>query len=390
MKSLRHTAHPGVLLIGLIALSAPALCRAQSYTITTVVGRAASSSGIGDGGPAIQASLTPTGLAFDATGNLYIADSGNNLIRMVTPAGVISTVAGTLSLGFGYSGDGGPATSAQLNVPDGVADLAGNLYIADSENGCVRKVTPDGTITTVAGGGFPPIPGVGDGGPATSASLASPAGLAVDSGGNLYIADSVGNRVRKVTPDGTITTVAGQGSSFSSSIGDGGPATKAVLNNPNAVAVDSGGNLYIADSGNNRIRIVSTNGTITTVAGSNSGSYSGDGGPATSAGLSLPFGVAVDAAGNLYIGDTGDQRIRMVTPDGTISTIAGNGNVGSSGDGGPAINAEFHYPTAIVLDSSGDLYVADSLNYTVRLLTVNAMSSSAFLLHSRLGLSNHP
>ncbi len=325
---------------------------------------------MGDGGPATNAYLYPSGLTVDAAGNLYIADTANNVIRMVGTNGVISTVAGTVNLGLGYSGDGGPATSAQLKTPDGVVvDSAGNLYIADSGNEVIRKVTPDGVIMTFAGGGSPPLLSVGDGGPATSASLGSPGGLAVDSGGNLYIADSGGNRVRQVTPDGIITTVAGGAPPFNRNIGDGGPATSAILNSPTSVAVDSSGDLYIADAGNNRIRQVSPSGVITTIAGGNSASFSGDGGPATSAGLSFPTGVAIDSAGNLYIADAGDQRIRMVTPDGTITTIAGNGAAGNSGDGGPATNAELNYPSTLALGGNGVLYVADSFNYTVRLLT---------------------
>ena len=221
-------------------------------------------------------------MAVDASGNLYIADTGNNRIRKVSATGIITTVAGNGSAG--YSGDGGPATSAQLDGPEGVAvDGSGNLYIADTCNNRIRKVSATGIITTVAGNGSAGYSG--DGGPATSAQLSLPAGVAVDGSGNLYIADSGNNRIRKVSATGIITTVAGNGSPGYS--GDGGPATSAQLNQPAGVAVDASGNLYIADSSNNRIRKVSATGIITTVAGNGFDGYSGDGGPATSAATQL-------------------------------------------------------------------------------------------------------
>ncbi len=243
--------------------------------------------------------------------------------------------------------------NAALNQPYGVTpDSAGNLYIADDQNNRIRKVS-GGTITTVAGIGTMGFSG--DGGPATSALLYIPHGVAADSAGNLYIADTGNLRVRKVS-GGTITTVAGNGTvSFS---GDGGPATSASINIPYGVAVDSAGNLYIADTGNNRIRKVS-GGTITTVAGNGTASFSGDGGPATSASINEPWAVAVDSAGNLYIADYANNRIRKVS-GGTITTVAGNGVVGFSGDGGPATNALLGYPEGVAVDSAGNLYISDS------------------------------
>jgi len=291
--------------------------------------------------PALSAPLGPVaGVAVDAQGNVYAADSGNNIVIRISLDGVLTIVAGN---GLqGYSGDGGPATSASLCQPAAVAvDSAGNLYIADTENNRIRKVS-GGTITTVAGNGAYGFSG--DGGPATSASLNYPPGVVVDSVGNLYIADSGNNRIRKVS-GGTITTVAGDGVDRFS--GDGGPATSASLSKPYGVASDSAGNLYIADSGNNRIRKVS-DGMITTVAF----------GPATSASLYAPYGVAVDPVGNLYIADSGNNRIRKVS-GGTITTVAGNGAYSFSGDGGPATNASLSHPQEVALDSAGNLYIAD-------------------------------
>ena len=251
----------------------------------------------------------------------------------------ITTIAGTGE--FGFSGDGGPAVEAELRNLYGVAvDSAGNLYIADTRNRRIRKIDSTGTITTIAGTGE--VGFSGDGGPAAVARLTFPYGVAVDSAGNLYIADTGNQRIRKVDSTGTITTIAGTGEvGFS---GDGGPAVEAELRNPYGVAVDSAGNVYIADSSNHRIRKVDSTGTITTIAGTGEVGFSGDGGPAVEAELRSPRGVAVDSAGNVYIADVSDRRIRKVDSTGTITTIAGTGEVGFSGDGGPAVEAELRSP----------------------------------------------
>src|SRR5207249_958082 len=310
-----------------------------SGTITTYAG---SDSGLGDGGRASAARLdAPEGVALDSAGSLYIADSTNNSIRKVSPGGTISTYAGSgppppCCSGGGFSGDGGPATAAQLNAPVGVAlDPAGNLYIADRVNHRIRKVTAAGTIPTSAGTGT--VGFAGDGGPATAAQLNEPVGVALDPAGNLYIAERENHRIRKVTPGGVISTYAGTGTQGFS--GDGGPATGAQLLGPGGVALDPAGNFYIADRNNDRIRRVSTDGPISTYAGTGREGFSGDGGPATAAHLGRPGGVALDSAGNLYIADLGNSRIRKVTPGGTISTDAGNGGYGFWGDGGPATAA---------------------------------------------------
>ena len=323
--------------------------------ITTVAGNGTPGFS-GDNGPAISAQLYyPTGLAVDSAGNLYIADTYNHRIRKVS-GGVITTVAGN-GIG-GFSGDNGPATSAQLSAPAVVAvDSAGNLYIADIANSfgedCVgsgsriRKVS-NGVITTVAGNGRYDFI-LGDNGPATSATLSAD-GVAVDSAGNLYIADTCAERIRKVS-GGVITTVAGGG------FLDNVPATSAQLLFPYSIAVDSAGNLYIADPYRSRIRKVS-GGVITTVAGNGTYGFSGDNGPATSAQLANHIGgVAVDSAGNLYIADYFNHRIRKVS-GGVITTVAGNGTEGLSGDNGPATRAQLSYPYGVAVDSAGNLYIA--------------------------------
>jgi sugar lactone lactonase YvrE len=326
----------------------------------------------GDGGPATSAQLSaPHGLAVDATGNLFITTAGDHRVRKVAPGGVISTVAG---IGFaGFSGDGGPATAAQLNMPLGVAvDAAGNLFIADYYNNRVRKVTPGGVISTVAGNGV--TQGIiGDGGPATSARLDLPWSTAVDAAGNLFISEYSGARIRKVTPGGVISTVAGNG--LQGFIGDGGPATSAKLWAPLGLCLDSSGNLLIADSYNSCVRKVNSSGVISTVAG-NGPRGDADGGPAASAQLDYPYGLAVDASGNLFISDSGNYRVRKVTIDGVISTVAGNGTQGFSGDGGPATSAQLNYPSGLALDSSGNLFISDLWNHSIRKVTPGGLIST--------------
>jgi trimeric autotransporter adhesin len=325
----------------------------------------------GDGGQATSAALNyPYGVAVDASGNMYIADS--NRIRMVTKStGSISTVAGTGS--SGYSGDGGQATSAALKYPNGVAvDASGNIYIADTYNNRIRIVTKStGIISTVAGTGSYSYSG--DGGQATSAALFYPYGVAVDASGNIYIADTYNHRIRMVTKStGIISTVAGDGTPEYK--GDGGPATSAILYYPASIAVDALGNIYIADSFNYRIRMVTkSTGIISTVAGTGSYGYSGDGGQATSAILNYPRGVAVDVSGNIYIADTNNHCIRMMTKStGIISTVAGTGSYGYSGDGGQATSAALYSPYGVAVDASGNIYIADTYNYRIRMFALPA------------------
>ncbi|HBY62448.1 MAG TPA: hypothetical protein DEH78_21710, partial [Solibacterales bacterium] len=318
----------------------------------------------GDGGPATAAQLlSPRAVALDRTGNLYIADTTSDRIRKVSPAGVISSVAG----GGTSAGapDGSPATSIQLAAPGGVTvDQAGNVYLADSQSHRVRRVTPAGVSNTVAGTGL--AGASGDGGPGTAARLFYPHGLAVDSTGNLYIADTMNHRIRRLSPEGVITTVAGTG--VGGYTGDGDAATRAQLNSPYGVAFDGTGSLYIADTGNHAIRKVSPAGTITTVAGTGQPGFAGEGEPAVRARLYGPYGVAVDAPGNIYVADAWNMRIRRISPDGNIATIAGAGTLGYSGDGGSARNAEIGYPFGVVVDPEGRVYVADNYGHAVRLL----------------------
>jgi uncharacterized protein (TIGR03437 family) len=326
----------------------------------------------GDGGPATSAQLNdPVSLAVDGVGNLFIVDRGNFRIRKVSTGGIITTVAGNGTQGF--SGDGGPATSAQFDYTAfGVAvDGAGNLFISDNHR--IRKVSTDGIITTVAGGGscstLIDYVCPGDGGPATSAALIVAAGVAVDQAGNQFIVDQ--NRIRKVSTDGIITTVAGNGiAGFS---GDGGPAISAQFSYPVSVAVDGAGNLFIADRGPGRIRKVSSDGIITTVAGNGvpCGTYTGclalgDGGPATNAQLGYPVSVAVEGAGNLFIADSFARRLREVSTGGIITTVAGNGTQSFSGDGGPATSAQLNGPTGVAVDRVGNLFIADNSNFRIR------------------------
>lgn len=316
----------------------------------------------GDNGAATGATFSsPRAVAYDASGNLYIADSDNNVIRKVSSSGTVTTVAGTGQQGFG--GDGGSATSAWLDTPTGIAvDAHGNIYIADSHNNRIREVS-GGTITTIAGSGTASFSG--DGGAATGAQLDLPSAVAVDASGNLYIADTNNNRIREVR-GGIITTIAGDG--VQGFAGDGGAATAASLDSPTGVAVDASGNVFLADRSNHRIREVS-GGTIQTVVGSGavnfSGGYGGDGGSATAAALARPSGVAIDAAGNLYIADTDNQRLRKVG-NGAIATIAGSGVQGYGGDNGVATAALFNAPRGAALDSQGNVVVADRLNQRLR------------------------
>lgn len=343
---------------------APSL-RVLPAAISTYAGNG--SWGYFDGSATSATFRNPQGLTVDLQGNLYIADSLNQVIRKVTPSGVVSTIVGTGSAG--YSGDGGLATNATLNTPTGLAlDAAGNMFIADQANNLIRRVDAiSGTITTVAGGGTSSADGVA----ATSAALSGPNSVAVDTAGNIYIADTFHHLVREVTAStGLIATIAGGATQASANFGNGGPATAAQLDNPAGIALDSTGQVYLSDTGHSMIRRVDlSSGVITQVAGTGVYGSSGDGGLATAALLASPQGLRFDANDDLYIADMSADVVRFVnSTTGLISTIAGNGTEGHSGDGGVADSASFNSPSDVALDTAGDVFIADYANNVIRKL----------------------
>jgi uncharacterized protein (TIGR03437 family) len=425
--------------LGFASFLAAANPPANSYIIQTVAG----SDFAADGPSALAAIFSQTeGIAIDSSGTIYIADADDNRVRKINPNGSIQTVAGTGVAGF--AGDGGPSNTAMLSHPYGVvADTQGNLYIADLGNGRVRKISSGGTIATVAGGGTIAPGGNGDGGPATSVQLLEPRNIAVTPDGTIYISDFGAHRVYRITPGGILTTLAGTGSAGFS--GDGGASQLAQLNSPAGLASDSSGALYIADSANSRIRRVyqgiittvynvtgptgiaisptgalyiaasgylgtqfkaiggipsardvtldrtgnvyattdqfvykvTSSGTVTTVAGSGAEpNFAGDNGPATAARLHGPSGLAVDDAGNWYIADTANNRIRKISPAGIITTVAGTGDAGSKGDNGLATLAQLNGPRSVACDSQHNIYIADSGNNGIRKITPGGVIQS--------------
>lgn len=386
--------------------------------INTIMGGIPGNSG--DGGPASEARFVqPWGMTYDSSGNLYIADRDNNNIRKVDTNGIVSTVAGNGMAG--YSGDGGQAVNASLNTPYNVTvDQEGSLYIADTKNKRIRKVNPNGVIETIAGssnfgengiatalslyapndvvvdennnlllvetnnhrirridtnGFISTIAGngasgfSGDGGLAIDATFTFPKNIALRNDGSIFIADTDNQRIRKIDPNGIITTVAGNGQSGYA--GDGGLAINASLNKPNDIIFDSNGNLIFSDLQNHCIRKIDANGIITTIAGTGVNGYSGDGGAAVLAELKNPDGIAIDGAGNLFIADTSNNRIRKITPNGIISTVAGNDSRNTSGDGGLAADASFNAPRTLLFDDAGNLLVGEI--HHVRKIDTNGM-----------------
>jgi Pro-kumamolisin, activation domain/Bacterial Ig-like domain (group 3)/Abnormal spindle-like microcephaly-assoc'd, ASPM-SPD-2-Hydin len=336
----------------------------------------------GDGGAATSAQLQgPNQVWVDPAGNLDIADSHNFVVRQVGTSGVVSTIAGAQSAASGYSGNGGPATLAQLDYTQGVAtDPNGNVYVS-TWGGTVRAIDRHGIISTFAGDdtdGFS-----GDGGPAVNALISNQNAMALDAAGNIYLSDSSNNRIRKITSAGVISTVAGNGGGGYA--GDGGPATSAHLASPCATAFDAAGNMYISDHNNNRIRMVSASGQISTFAGNGTAGFSGDGGLAMSAEINQPYGLAIDARGDLYFADGGNCRIRKVDTQGIITTVAGSGascgtthNPATSGDGGSSLSANFNQPRGLALDPAGNLIIGDYSDSVVRKISFAATPTLAF------------
>ncbi len=354
-----------ILVLSLLLFQCPILF-SQSGIITTVAGNGVGAFG-GDGGLATNAELFyPVDVAFDLIGNYYIADRSNSVVRKVDIFGNISSVAGNYSLGAGFSGDGGPATAAELSADIGLLiDRIGNTYISENGNWRIRKVNTSGIISTIAGNGI--LGYSGDGGPATAAEI-SCGFMTIDKKGNLIFADDFNSIIRKIDTAGIITTIAGNHSFGSGYSGDGGPATAAELYDPEGVGIDKVGNIYIPDDFNYVIRKVDTSGIITTIIGNHHKGFSGDGGPATAAELNIPSGVTIDALGNIYIADEGNNRIRMVdASSGIIYTIAGGGS--SLGDGGPATAAKLNLASSVKFDASGNMFIADEYNNRIRKVT---------------------
>jgi len=334
----------------------------RDWVVTTLAGSGVAGSANGFG-TAAQFNR-PNGVARDTWGNVYVAEQDNHRIRKITAAGVVTTLAGGTQ---GYAD--GVGTAAQFEYPSGVAvDSSGNVYVADQGNDRIRKVTPAGVVTTLAGG---LMPGYTDG-VGTAAQFYRPTGVAVDSSGNVYVADCYNNRIRKVTPAGVVSTLAGKTSSGSNFGYVDGIGTGAQFANPIGVAVDSSGNVYVADTMNNRIRKVTPAGVVSTLAGSTKGYADGVG---TAAQFDLPYGVTVDSSGNIYVADTDNQRIRKVTAEGVVITLAG-GTQGYLDGTGTA--AQFDSPTSMVLDSLGNVYVADLGNNRIRKITPTASTPTAF------------
>ena len=363
-----------ILQIALTVVIASGSFRAVSQVIDTRAGNGtAGLSGIGGTGFTAEINA-PSGVAVDASGNLYFSDGGNNQVKMVNSCGTISVVAGSATGVAGSTGDGGAATAAKLSAPAGLAfDATGNLYVCDQGNQVVRKINTSGTISTVAGT-IGSSGNTGDGSAATSAKLDAPRAVAVDGSGNLYISDANNNRIRKVTASsGFITNFAGSSVGLPGSTGDGGAATAARLTFPAGIALDASGNLIVADESNNKIRkIDGVSGVITTIAGTGTAGYSGDGGAATAATLSDPAGIFIDGSNNIYFADQANNKIRLVNAAGNISLVAGASTAGGyGGDGGAATAATFNTPYFVAVSGSGTIYCSDKINNRVRAIFTN-------------------
>jgi sugar lactone lactonase YvrE len=329
-------------------------CSLKQATVTTLAGSGAF--GLANGTGAAASFNSPIGVAVGASGDVYVGDFGNNEIRKITSDGVVTTLAGSPT---GASGSAnGTGAAASFNQPNGVAvDASGNVYVGDTENNEIRKITPDGVVTTLAGSG---APGSANG-TGTAASFLSPRGVAVDAIGNVYVADAENNEIRKITPDGVVTTLAGSGTAGAAD----GTGTAASFNLPQGVAVDASGNVYVTDTVNNEIRKITPAGVVTTLAGS--GTAGAADGTGTAASFNDPIGVAVDASGNVYVGDKSNNEIRRIEPTGVVTTLAGSGAASSANGTGTA--ASFNLPAEVAVDTSGNVYVAEEGNNQIRKIT---------------------
>lgn len=355
-----------------------------AQTITAFAGTGVMGSS-GDGATATLAQLkNPVSIVADNSGNVYVADNADHKIRKINSLGIISTFAGTGSPGF--SGDGGPASAAQLTGPNGLAiDAAGNIYFCDAGSR-IRKINTSGTISTIAGTG---VSGYSGDGAAATAAQVYPRGLAIDAAGNIYVADGYNYRIRKINTSGVISTIAGMGTNGFS--GDGGPATSGQIQAAYDIAVDAAGNnIYFSTEMVSVIRKVNSSGIISTYAGvPGGGAFNGDGISATIANLNMPVGVCLDPNGDLYIAVVSHNRVRKVVPTGTISTIAGTGVSGQSGDGGLATAAELDNPFDVAMDISGNIFIADAQNHRVRKIAPVVPSPSICLVTvDSLGINN--
>lgn len=343
-------------------LSLTASSGVHAQNIYTYAGIASPMGGYtGDGNYAVMAQLSgPAGIAVAPSGVVYICDGRNAVVRKVSTSGIISTFAGNGTAG--YSGDGGAATDASISPTAVAVDRSGNVYVVDNRNNVVRKIDGSGTINTIAGdgtGGY-----TGDGAAASAAELNRPSGIAIDTAGNIFISDSRNFVVRKINTSGVISTYAGSGTAGST--GDGGAASSATFNRPGALAVKTDGTLYVADGQSNVIRAISASGTINAFAGTGTAGYSGDGAAATAATLSNPNGLAVDGSGNVYVADGVNNVVRKINGSGVISTYAGNHNPGYYGDGGAATLARLQGPNWVAVDASANLYITDGGNNVIR------------------------
>jgi hypothetical protein len=371
----------GTALVSLGAAETPAGAASAPGTIVAVAGNGTNGT-LGDGGPAAAAELVaPEDVAQDLSGNLYIADGDACEVRKVDTNGIITRFAGTGSCG--NSGNGGPAIAAKISSPDGVAvDASGNVYFTDGSNHVVHKVDTNGNISIFAGTGT--SGNTGDHGPATNATLSEPWGVRVDRAGDVFVSDDGAQVVRKVDTHGVITTVAGDGTGGDT--GDGGPATSAELSGPTGIWVDPSGNLLIADSNKSAIRLVTPAGLISTIAGTGTSGTSGNGGLAISAELDEPFGVTEDIAGNVYIANFAGETIQEVTnATGKISIIAGNGTAAESGNNGPAASAKLNAPSQVVMDASGNLLVDDFDGAVVRKIVLVQPTGAGYTLADNQG-----